>query len=343
MTGLTTLGSGRSGAALRGRTWRRVGATVLATVGLGMGAALATADGAAAATTCPPGTVYIGNVCFTVGTYPKPTATTTPPTTAPPLINLPPTPLPPITTPPTTPPTTAPTTIVNVPSAAQHLLDLANNDRRQAGVGQLTSRDDIVTIALAHSQDMARAGDIFHSTTFLTAAVKNLLGARIGGENVAYNGDIDNAHDRLMASPGHRANLLDARFSVVGFAVVHAPDGRYFITEDFIEPSGAPRAAAPAPAAPHKATAVVHKASAPRPAPSPPTTAAPVPTTAAPAPVPVTAPPVTTPVVPLESSPANSSSPAHGAGAIPPLGALAVVLLAGAGLACCVLPRHLAF
>jgi len=40
-----------------------------------------------------------------------------------------------------------------------------------------------------------------------------------------------------MNSPGHRANLLNPRFSVAGFAVVQAPDGRYFITEDFFQPA----------------------------------------------------------------------------------------------------------
>jgi len=48
---------------------------------------------------------------------------------------------------------------------------------------------------------------------------------------------VESAHARLMNSRGHRANLLNPRFSVAGFAVVQAPDGRYFITENFLQPT----------------------------------------------------------------------------------------------------------
>lgn len=293
----------------------------------GLAASVAGAN-PAAAVDCPPDSVLFGTVCFVVN---RPTATTTPTTAAPtttttaaPLVSLPPVTVPPVTVP-------APVETGSLPAAAQHLLELTNAERRQAGVGTLAWRDDVADLAVAHSQEMAQAGDIFHSTAYFGTAVKNLLNAAVRGENVAYNGDVDDAHARLMASPGHRANILDARFSVVGIGVVRAADGRYFITEDFLQPAGAPRPAAPAvtrttaPAAPRRATITT-------PPTTPPTTAAPQPTTTvAPAPAPeptTTTPPVTEPpAVTLAVAPASASG---GVPAAVPLGAAAAVVLAGA-------------
>lgn len=322
------------------RSWRRVAAIAAGSVVLSAGTLLASA-GQATAVQCPPGTLLFFNACITIGIGAPPVTSppaTTPPTTSPP-ITLPPVTLPPVTLPP------LPATPVNVPDAAQRLLDLANGERQRAGVGPLAMRGDIVSIALSHSETMAKAGDIFHSTSFFTSAVKRLLGASASGENVAYNGSIEDAHNRLMNSAGHRANILDGRFNTAGFAVVRVPDGRYFITEDFIQAAGAPRAAAaPRPAAP----VVSRKAApapAPKPAPAPPTTAAPTTTTVAP---PTTAAPSTaaptaaTPAVPLDAtSSAVAATPVNHDGEVTaPLGGVAAILLAGAVGACCVVPRR---
>jgi hypothetical protein len=48
------------------------------------------------------------------------------------------------------------------------------------------------------------------------------------------------AHDHLMASPHHRDNILDARFTVVGLGATYR-DGSWWITEDFLQPAAAPR------------------------------------------------------------------------------------------------------
>lgn len=345
MMGLTSRDNDqpRAQGARPGRTWRSAGALVIGACALTVGIGVASPGPASAVTQCPPGSTLLLNVCIVVG-RPTTTPTTpppTPPTTTAPLISLPPVTLPPVTL----PPVPNPTSPVPAPDAAQHLLDLVNGERQRAGLGAVTSRDDVVAIAVAHSLEMAQEGDIFHSTSYFGSAVRNVLNASARGENVAYNGDIDTAHARLMASAGHRANILDSRFSVVGIGVVKAPDGRFFITQDFLQPAGAPRAAtapkaapAPRPAAP----AASRSAATPKPAPAPTTTVPTPPTTvASPAPAPTV--PVTSapPVVTLE--PASTAAAAtiahHGDATTAPLGALAAVLLALALAACCVLPR----
>ena len=143
------------------------------------------------------------------------------------------------------------------PVGAVQLLALANSDRAAAGLPMLELRDDVYGVAVDHSRRMAQAGDIFHNDDYFTATVRNTLGAKALGENVAMNTSAEDAHRRLMQSPGHRANLMDPRFTVVGIAVVRSADGMGYITEDFVEPTGATRpmpvvnpAPAPAPAAP---------------------------------------------------------------------------------------------
>lgn len=190
--------------------------------------------GPAPAAECPPDRL----LCRLVSSpTPAPvTTTTTVPAPSPTAPNLP-------------PPPSAPTAPRSVPEAAQRLLDLVNRDRAKAGLGSLSSRGDVTAIALEHSYRMVAAGNLFHNDSYFSDAVKRLLNSQARGENVAQNSSVDDTHTRLMNSPGHRANILDPRFTVVGFAVVQAPDGRYYTTQNFLQPAGG------APAAPAKVAA----------------------------------------------------------------------------------------
>jgi uncharacterized protein YkwD len=161
-----------------------------------------------------------------------------------------------------------------VPAAADQLLQLVNEARSGAGLPGLTVNSRAASIAAGHSMAMAERGDIYHNPAYLTAATRSSLGARALGENVAMNGSLEAAHQRLMASPGHRANILNGAFDAVGIAVVR-DGGTLFITQNFLDSAGtAPSAPAPrtapkpaaAPAAPRPA-AVYRVASAPAPSP----------------------------------------------------------------------------
>ena len=287
---------------------------------------------------CPPGTAQLGILCIRSAPTTAPPAPT-PTTTAPPVAALPPVTAPPVVAPPAAP-------AVSVADGARRLVDLANAERAKAGLGALAWRDDVAAIALAHSERMAAAGDIFHSDTFFGATVKNRLNVVARGENVAYNGSIDSAHSRLMASSGHRANIMDSRFSAVGIGVVRHADGRYFITQNFIQPAGAPRSVAPRPAA-----AAAPRAAAPKPAPQPaPAPAAPaaVATTLAPAP---TTTEVPAPVVPADAATLSLAAaapevltavPASASGKVGPALAAAAALLVVAlvAIACWLIPRQ---
>lgn len=216
------------------------------------------------------------------------------------------------------------------PAAVSRLLTLMNNERRAHGVPLFAQRADVTVTSAGHSAAMAAAGTIWHNDAYFTAANKKRLDAALLGENVARNPDIDDAHRRLMNSPGHRANLLDRRFTVVGLAVYRSSTGSLYVTQNFVQPRAveATRAAAPAPAK-NKATAAAPAG------PSPSTTTPP-----APAPAPTAAAPVDTGTEVLSAgdpsllaAPASVPGPSGGSpvGGAAALAALA--LLAAAGFA----------
>lgn len=132
------------------------------------------------------------------------------------------------------------------PAAVTRLLTLLNAERQSRGLVAFALREDVSVQSRRHSETMAAGGTIWHNDGFFTVANKKRLGAVLLGENVARNVDIDDAHRRLMNSPGHRANVLDRRFTVIGLGVYRSATGSLYVTESFLQP---PTAAAPRPAA----------------------------------------------------------------------------------------------
>lgn len=155
------------------------------------------------------------------------------------------------------PPAAAPTAIALVPEAANRIAQLVNQERSTAGLPALAASGRLASIAAGHSMAMAKRSDIWHNGAYSTTASRHDLGARALGENVAVNGSIDDAHRRLMASPGHRANILNGAFDAVGMAVARDAGGRLYVTQNFMDSSGSPvapaRPTAPKVAPPTKA------------------------------------------------------------------------------------------
>ena len=120
------------------------------------------------------------------------------------------------------------------------LFQLLNDDRAQHGLGPLGRRADLDAIARSHSADMAASRTLSHNDSYFTPASHDRFNALVVGENVAQNPtSVENANARLMASPHHRDNILDARFTAVGVSVYLDSAGTYWITEDFLQPRAA--------------------------------------------------------------------------------------------------------
>jgi uncharacterized protein YkwD len=111
------------------------------------------------------------------------------------------------------------------------LLDLNNLIRQRQGLAALRGDPGLTLAARAHAADMARTSVFDHATSegFAAAArvgllARDLVGAP--GENIAMRLNAAGAvrPDQIMNqwrdSPGHRANLLAAEFTHVGYGVL---------------------------------------------------------------------------------------------------------------------------
>lgn len=92
---------------------------------------------------------------------------------------------------------------------------------------------------------MARTNVLAHNPSYTT----QVTNWRALAENVAYNGSEAAAHTALMASPGHRANILNDTYTQVGIGVATG-HGRVWVTQVFRTPtvgSATPPAPTPTP------------------------------------------------------------------------------------------------
>lgn len=161
-----------------------------------------------------------------------------------------------------------------------------NGERTTRGLAPLAADPSLAGVARRHSEEMAASGRAFHSTD-LAGLVTGwvLLGENVGGGPLA-----DRIHQAFMASPTHRAEILERRYRGVAIGVVEGADTRLWITEIFILREGSAGVAAqpPPPAAPvgpeRRAPAEASALPAPAPpAPEPPAPPAPEPPPIAPA------------------------------------------------------------
>lgn len=114
---------------------------------------------------------------------------------------------------------------------AAALLSLMNAARAEQGLAPLKPDDRLAEVALARARDLVANNYFDHygpdgSSAFSELAVRGVRYA-LAGENLARNNyiesrTVDAAFQGLMGSPGHRANILEPRFSRVGVAAVRS-------------------------------------------------------------------------------------------------------------------------
>jgi uncharacterized protein YkwD len=125
------------------------------------------------------------------------------------------------------------------------VFEMINQARGDAGLARLTRDVGLEKIALGHAREMSTLRYAAHRspTTGMISDRANQarLKWRRVGENVALNQTAFSAHQSLMDSPAHRANVLDAGFTHVGVGVVFADDGHghrlVYLVENFMEPA----------------------------------------------------------------------------------------------------------
>jgi uncharacterized protein YkwD len=126
--------------------------------------------------------------------------------------------------------------------AEKRLLALINRDRVAARLPELAWDEGIANVARAHSEDMRRTKIVAHISPTTGSASDRVRAADIRTavvlENVARAYGVNEAHEGLMNSPGHRANIMSASATHIGIGVVLGDDvsGRreMFVTQVFI-------------------------------------------------------------------------------------------------------------
>lgn len=130
--------------------------------------------------------------------------------------------------------------------AEVEVLELLNAARAEAGLDPLEPREDVREVARAHSLDMYVRGYFAHETPECRGEGPDAEGCAdpfdrmraagisydFAGENLALAPTPQQAHDGLMRSPGHRANILHPDYTHVGIGVYRGPYG-LMVTQNF--------------------------------------------------------------------------------------------------------------
>ena len=162
-----------------------------------------------------------------------PTTTTTVPTTT--------------TTSPSVPSSTTTTTpsIPSIPSISaltadeQSMVDMINQERIAAGVSPVKVDLRLGAVGRAKANDM-KANNYFDHTSPTYGspwAMMQQVGLTVGwaGENIAGNSSVSGAMAALMQSPGHRANILDPRFTRVGIGIAYGSAYGNLYVQEFLQ------------------------------------------------------------------------------------------------------------
>lgn len=112
------------------------------------------------------------------------------------------------------------------------LLAMINEARRSENLGALTLDKRLKKLAQAHAAAMARKQQVGHDVGEGDPEQRaEAVGLRFAalGENVARSKSLPLAHRSLWASPSHRKNTLEARWSRAGIGVARTEDGSIWI------------------------------------------------------------------------------------------------------------------
>lgn len=109
-------------------------------------------------------------------------------------------------------------------TSEETMFNLVNKERVKMGLKALVLDEGLAAIAKDHSADMLRRGYFSHYSPEGLTVADRVLNAGIDfivvGENLAYAPSVDLAHQGLMNSPGHRANILSTGYSKLGIGVM---------------------------------------------------------------------------------------------------------------------------
>lgn len=104
------------------------------------------------------------------------------------------------------------------------MINLVNSERQKRNLNLLTLSNELRNVARFHSADMFKRGYFAHYSpegeNVSDRAEKNQIIYLVIGENLAYAPNLKLAHDGLMNSEGHRANILSVDYHKIGIGIM---------------------------------------------------------------------------------------------------------------------------
>lgn len=123
------------------------------------------------------------------------------------------------------------------PDLEKRMLDLVNAERAKAGLRPLAVDPELTDVARQHSADMFARGYFAHDTPEGLTPFDRMRNSHVqfltAGENLALAPTLPVAHNGLMNSPGHRANILRAQFGRVGIGIMDGGIRGLMISQEF--------------------------------------------------------------------------------------------------------------
>ena len=106
----------------------------------------------------------------------------------------------------------------------EEMLSLVNHERESNGLSSVVMNTALRKLARSHSEDMLKRGYFSHYTPEGLSSFDRMNAADIeytyAGENLALAPSVELAMQGLMASPGHRANILNPNFKKIGIGAI---------------------------------------------------------------------------------------------------------------------------
>ncbi len=123
------------------------------------------------------------------------------------------------------------------PDLEAAMLVLINSERLKRHLIPLKADPEIAEVALLHSEDMFKRGYFSHFSPEKKDPFDRLQALNVefitAGENLALAPTLTVAHEGLMKSPGHKANILNTAFGRVGIGILDGGLHGLMITQNF--------------------------------------------------------------------------------------------------------------
>lgn len=119
------------------------------------------------------------------------------------------------------------------------MIDMVNQERIAAGLKPLAVDYRLVSVAVAKAKDMKdnRYFDHISPTYGTPFAMMQATGLKVrwAAENIAANHSVAGAMAAFMKSPGHRANILDPKFTHIGIGIVYGTAYGNMYVQEFLQ------------------------------------------------------------------------------------------------------------